>query len=519
MEKIINKVNILLGGEAGNGVMSAGKQLMKSMVLGGLNVFTGAEYPSLIRGGHNVFTIRVSAQEIFCQKKDLDIILALNKETIEKHSHRLSEWGGIIYDGDKINIKELNLKHHIKFYNVPLQKITQELKVNKIMENTIIMGATFAVLNFDLNLLEKIIIKDFKKRKKSEQVIHENLKSARAGYDYIKQNYLNRFHINLKSLKHKKKLCIDGNTCLTLGAIKAGCKFLSAYPMTPATSIMQYFVKQEKTADIVMKQAFDEITAINMALGASFAGVRAMTSTSGGGLALMTETISLVGISEIPLVIVDVQRPGPATGLPTRQGQGDLKFVLNIAHGDFPRIVLAPGDMNELFYHTFNAFNLADKYQLPVLILSDKYLASTNRSIPIFSTKGMKISRGQLLTDKKAASIKSYQRFKDTPSGISPRAIPGQKAIFTSSSDEHNPYGQIYEDEKNRIKIEDKRFRKLDAAIKEIPKPKIYGPKNADITILSWGSPKGAILEAIENLKQKNIKVNFMQFLYIFRYG
>ncbi|MCK5107805.1 MAG: 2-oxoacid:acceptor oxidoreductase subunit alpha, partial [Nanoarchaeota archaeon] len=320
-----------------------------------------------------------------------------------------------------------------------------------------------------------------------------------------------------KSLyKKKDKIMLTGNFALTLGAIKAGCKFLSAYPMTPSTSIMQYFAKHEDKAGIVMKQAFDEITAINMALGASFAGVRSMTSTSGGGIALMTETISLLGLSEIPLVIVDVQRPGPATGLPTRQGQGDFRFILHIGHGDFPRIVLAPGDYEECFRDTFKAFNLADKYQVPVLIISDKHMASSLMTVKPFSMAGLKINRGKLLSNEQVAKIKDFKRYANTTNGISSRSIPGQKAVFRSSSDEHDEYGNIFEDGDNRIVMEEKRMRKLEYAIKDIPLPKLYGPKNADVTLISWGSTKNAILEAVDMLNKQGKKVNFMHFCYLF---
>ncbi|MFC2136227.1 2-oxoacid:acceptor oxidoreductase subunit alpha, partial [Bacteroidota bacterium] len=378
------------------------------------------------------------------------------------------------------------------------------------------LGAAMAVVDYDFEMLADAIRGSFAKKSKKSEIMERNVDVARKGYDYIKNNYKNDFGIKLEKKPKKKKMLINGNQAVAIGAIKAGCKFLSAYPMTPASSIMNYFILNEEKANVVMKQADDEIAAINMSLGAAYAGVRAMTSTSGGGLALMSETVSLVGMSEVPLVIVNVQRPGPATGLPTRQGQGDLKFVLNIGHGDFPRIVIAPGDVEECFYETFNAFNLADKYQLPVLILSDKHLAVSNTSRPVFDTKGMKIDRGWMLTDAEAKKATDYKRFLVTDSGVSPRAIPGQDCIYRSSSDEHNEHGDIHEEADNRKQMEEKRHRKLDTAMNDIPLPKIHGPEKADVTIVSWGSPKGAILEAMDYLKKDGITANFLQMTYIF---
>jgi 2-oxoglutarate ferredoxin oxidoreductase subunit alpha len=510
----INDVMVQIGGPAGYGIMSASQRFCESMVLGGLNVVTRAEYPSLIRGGHNTVSIRVNNKDIGCSRQRVDLLIALNKESFNFHKKELSKGAGIIIDNDVAKLTKNDVKGY-NLYHIPIAKIISELKVDKVMANTIAVSAALAILDYDLKLMEKAMIKDFKKRKKSQQIIDENIKVAKAGYDYAKKNYSD-FSFKLKKQKKQNKIMLTGNHALVLGAIKAGCKFLSAYPMTPSTSIMQYFAQKEDKAGIVMKQAFDEITAINMALGASFAGVRAMTSTSGGGIALMTETISLLGLSEIPLVVVDVQRPGPATGLPTRQGQGDFKFVLNTGHGDFPRIVLAPGDYEEFFREGFNAFNLADKYQLPVLIISDKHMASSLMTVKPFSMNGLKINRGKLLTDAQVAKIKDFKRYANTSSGISNRAIPGQKAVFRSSSDEHDEYGNILEDGDNRIIQEEKRMRKLESVIKDIPLPKLYGPKNSDITLISWGSPKNSILEAIDILNKQGKKVNFMHFVYIF---
>ncbi|MBU0471563.1 MAG: 2-oxoacid:acceptor oxidoreductase subunit alpha [Nanoarchaeota archaeon] len=517
MKMDVNRLSWLIAGEAGYGIMTAGQNFAKAMVLGGLNIFTHVEYPSLIRGGHNAFAVRVEEDEVRCPIQMYNLIVALNKETIDRHKNFLTHGGGIIFDPDKITLNDGEVRADVRIYKVPTTQIIKETTdAIPVMNNSVTLGASMAVLNYDFELLAESIKGTYSKKKKANNMIDINIEVAKKGYDYIKNNYPNDFNVKLEKRTKKKKMMIIGNQAIALGAIKAGCKFLSAYPMTPATSVMNYFVSKEEEAGVVMKQADDEIAAINMALGASYAGVRAMTSTSGGGLALMAETASLVGMSEIPLVIVNVQRPGPATGLPTRTGQADLKFVMNIGHGDFPRIVITPGDVQECFYETFNAFNLADKYQLPVFVVSDKCLAVSIRSIPEFDTKYMKIDRGCLLTDEEANNLYDYKRFLITDSGVSPRAIPGQNAIFRSSSDEHNEHGEIHEEQDNRVSMEDKRFRKLDTALKDIPLPKLYGPENADMTIVGWGSTKGVVLEAMEYLKKDGITANFLHFTYMF---
>jgi len=513
----INRLSWLIAGEAGYGIMSAGEKFSRAMILSGLNVHTHVEYPSLIRGGHNSFGVRVEEEEVKCPILLYNLVVALNKDTIDRHKYFLTAGGGIIYDADNIKLEEGEIREDIRLYHVPLMQIVKDTPgAIKIMRNSVALGASLAVVDYDFGYLAEAIRGVHSKKKKGNEIMELNVTVAKKGYDYIKKNYNNDFEIKMQKKQRKKKMLITGNQAIALGAIKAGCKFLAAYPMTPASSIMNYFVAHEEKAKVVMKQADDEITAINMALGASYAGVRSMTSTSGGGLALMTETTSLLGMTEVPLVIVDVQRPGPATGLPTRQGQGDLKFVLNIGHGEFPRILIAPGDAEECFYETFNAFNLADKYQLPVFIVSDKHLAVSYKSIPKFDTKHLKIDRGWLLSDEEAKNWHDYKRFMVTDSGISPRAIPGQHLIFRSSSDEHNEYGNICEKGDNKIAQEDKRFRKLDTAMSDIPLPKIYGPEKADITIMSWGSTKGAILEAMEYLKNDGINANFLHIVYVY---
>lgn len=513
-----NKLSWVIGGEAGYGIMTAGNNFAKAMVLGGLNIYTHTEYPSLIRGGHNTFAVRVEGQEVNSPIGLFNLVVALDKKTVEEFKDRLMEKGGIIYDSDKVRLEQSELSEFsdIKLFPVPMTAIVNETEgAIRVMRNSVALGASMALLDYDFELLAEAIRGTYSKRKKNSQILDANVEIAKKGYDYVKENFKEDINVNIEKQEKSKKMILTGNHSISLGALKAGCKFVSSYPMTPATSIMEYYASKEESMDVVMEQADTEIEAINLALGASYGGVRAMTATSGGGLALMSETTSLIGMAEQPLVIVDAQRPGPSTGLPTRQGQEDLKFVLNIGHGEFPRIVIAPGDVEECFYETFNAFNLADKYQLPVFILTDKYQASSLVSMPKFDTSHLKIDRGQMLTDKEAENAEDYKRFKITETGVSPRSIPGQKAIYRSSSDEHDEYGNITEDPDNRNEMHEKRMRKLGSTLNEIPLPKLYGPEKADITIVAWGSTKGSILDAIKYLEAEGITANLLHFVYI----
>ncbi|MEM5777594.1 MAG: 2-oxoacid:acceptor oxidoreductase subunit alpha, partial [Candidatus Aenigmatarchaeota archaeon] len=359
-------------------------------------------------------------------------------------------------------------------------------------------------------------IRDTFKGKKGEDIAQTNINVAKAGYEYVLEKFQNINKIKIKSNEKQKRMYINGNEAIAIGAIKAGCKFYAAYPMTPASSILHYLASKENDYNIIVKQTEDEIAAIHMAIGASFAGVRAMTGTSGGGFSLMTEALGLAAITETPLVVVLAQRPGPSTGMPTHTEQGDLRFVLHASNGEFPRVVVAPGDVNECFYETFNAFNITEKYQLPVIIITDKFLAESHATTDPFFLDGMKIDRGQLLSEDKAKNVQEYKRYENTISGVSLRALPSQENfIFKASTDEHDEYGRLSEESADRIIQVDKRFRKMKVLETEIDGAKFYGDKDAEIIIVSWGSTKGPILEAMKLLHKKDIKVGFLQILYI----
>jgi len=514
---IVNKISLLVGGEAGAGITRSGFLFAKTCLRGGLHVFGANDYQSLIRGGHNFYTVRADAEMVHSQADTIDLLLALNKETIHLHKHELVAGAGIIYDGDQIAITDEEIgRDDIKLYPVPLRKIVKELEGPTIMENTVALGAAIALLDYELELLNSVLRDTFKPK-----TAELNIEAAKRGYNYAQEKYGNSFGYRLKKTgsSGKKRIFLTGNEAIGLGALNAGCKFYAAYPMTPATSILHFLAPLDREYKMVVIQVESEIAAVNMVAGASYAGARSMTATSGGGFCLMSEGLGMIGMTETSPVIVLVQRPGPSTGLPTYTAQGDLRFAIHASQGEFPRVVIAPGDVEECFYTTLEAFNLAEKFQIPALIISDKYLAESNGTAEPFDQNRIGIDRGQLITEDEYRGEEEYKRHKFTENGISPRAMPGTKgAIVRTNADEHNELGYTTEDPVLSTRMADKRFKKLDDLNKELENyetVKLYGPKEADATILAWGSTKGPIREAMKILSKEGITVNYLQIVYL----
>jgi len=393
--------------------------------------------------------------------------------------------------------------------------LAEESGGRRVMINSVALGASVGLLNFDFGMLSLVIRDVF--RGKAKETIEFNIKAARLGYDYVKsKGFEKKFEHRLPKRGGKKRMLLTGNEAVVLGAIKAGCKFYAAYPMTPASSILHLMASQERNFNLVVKHTEDEIAAINMVIGASFAGVRAMTATSGGGFSLMSEALGLAAMTETPIVVVLCQRPGPSTGLATRTEQGDLKFVLHASQGDFPRLVIAPGDVEECFYKTIEAFNLAEKYQCPVILVLDKYLSESHKTAEKFDVSRVEIDRGPLLSDEELQKTKEFKRYKITKTGTSSRTIPSQKGgIFTATGNEHDETGYVSEDRTVRTEMMDKRFRKLEQAERETPESKLFGSKDAEVTIITWGSTKGPAKEAMKLLDRDGTKANLLQIIYI----
>ncbi len=492
-----------IGGPAGFGIMTTGLIFSKAFSRGGYHVFDYSEFPSLIRGGHNTYQSRVSSEEIHSQNRPVHILVALNRETIEKNSGELAENGMVLYDGEKIkDAAEGNA------VSVPFARLAKESCGKELMANNVALGASVALLGYDIEMLNSVIKDVF--GEKGDDIVSANINSAKAGYDYVKENCKKTFPITAKKISDKRKYLLTGNEAIGAGAIAAGCRFYSGYPMTPTAAILSYMAQRQKGFGIAVKLAEDEIAAVNNAIGAGFAGARAMTATAGGGFALMAEGYGLAAMTETPVVIVVGQRPGPATGMPTWSSQADLRFVLHAHQDDFPRIVIAPGDTEEAFRTAGDAFNIAEKYQTPVIILIDKYICESHKTADKLET--VKIDRGELLAEFNG----EYKRYKLTKTGISPRVLPGTKgAVVIANSDEHNEKGQSTEDAALRRKMMEKRMKKLELFAKEMPQPKVYGDADAEITLVGFGSVKGPAIEAIKELKKTGVNANFIHLAYI----
>ncbi|HZU06156.1 MAG TPA: 2-oxoacid:acceptor oxidoreductase subunit alpha [Chloroflexota bacterium] len=512
---IINDLSIKIGGEAGQGVESSGAGFAKALARAGLWIYGLQDYMSRIRGGHNFYQVRVSDHELWTFRDAVHMLLPLTTEAVERHWREIVPGGAVLYDvGLKFDEAPLR-ERGIKLFAMPLMKIAEQQGGNRIMMNTAALGAVAGITEFDFAYIADIIETNFKR--KGAAVVESNLKVARYAYDAGQEQFAADFDWKLVARPGPKRMVINGNQALALGAIAAGCRFISGYPMTPATSILEYMNAKARQFGIVTKQTEDEIAALLMAIGAAHAGVRAMTATSGGGFCLMTEALGFAGCTETPVVIVDAQRAGPSTGLPTRTEQGDLEFVLHASHGEFPRIVLTPGTIEECFYAGARAFNLAEKYQCPVIIMQDLTQSNSIRAIDLdrFDFASIRIDRGALLTPEELDRLPDgYRRHLVTPDGISPRAVPGHpKAVYVTTGDEHTDQGYITEEADIRRAQMDKRMRKLETARAEMRLPVRYGPQDAELTFVGWGSTYGAIREAVDILNAAGTRANQLHFM------
>jgi len=474
---------VKIGGEAGQGIQTIGDTLGHVFARARFHVFTNQDYESRVRGGHNYYQVRFADQPVMAPKDAVDIIVALDRESIQLHEHELTPRGQLIYDADTLKEK------HDKpaFLDIPFSRLATEHGGDKIMANTVATGAVLGMLGMDLDILMGIIDEIF--RKKGEKIVRANRNAALAGFDHAVKGCLKcNFAVNVDDTAGTRML-VGGTEAIALGAMASGVKFYSAYPMTPSTGIMEYLAGKEKEYGIVVEQAEDEIAAINMALGASFSGVRSMTGTSGGGFALMVEGVSLAAMTETPIVIALGQRPGPATGLPTKTEQADLHMALHAGHGEFPRFIFAPGSPEQAFFLTNKAFDLTEKYQVPAFLLFDTYLADTQ-----WTSRGFDLGRLRN-TDYRVRGgdlqkLASYQRHAYTEDGVSPLAVPGSsRHLVVTDSDEHTEDGHITEDADVRINMVEKRlFKKLPHMQDEVSPPFLYGDHGPDIVIAGWGS-------------------------------
>jgi 2-oxoglutarate ferredoxin oxidoreductase subunit alpha len=500
--------SVKIGGEAGQGIQTIGDTLARVFSRTGFHVFSHQDYESRIRGGHNFYQIRLSDRPISASRDNVDIIVALDRESITQHERELRENGRIIYDSSSLKLKY----DKSSFLDIPFTDLAIKSGGERIMANTVATGAVLGMLGLELTQFLDIITATF--RRKGDVVIQANKNAAHAGYDFAIKNCAKcSFSV---SPGEQPRILIGGVESIALGAVASGCKFYAAYPMTPSTGIMNYLATKEKEYGIVVEQAEDEIAAINMSLGASFAGVRAMTGTSGGGFALMVEGVSLAGMTETPIVIALGQRPGPATGFPTRTEQGELQFVLSAGHGEFPRVIFAPGSPRQAFYLTNKAFDLAEKYQIPAFILFDTYLSDSQWTFDGLDVSQVRYVDYRLRGDA-FKKFPEYKRYAFTKSGVTPLGVPGDAGhLVVIDSDEHDEEGHIVEDAATRVKMVQKRlFNKLPLIESEVAPPFVYGDHKPQVVIVGWGSTYGVMKETVDALS-KSQRIAMLHFSELF---
>lgn len=473
--------NLLVGGAAGQGIDTTAAILEKILKRSGYYVLTVRDFMSRVRGGHNFSLIRFGTEPIYSHSNRLDGIIAMDDETIPQHIEQLNENGFLLAD-EKISGSDTRM---IRF-----DMAGMAIKLgNPRVSGMITIGILLKMFGETLDGTEQVL-RTFVK----EQYLEVNKKALAEGYQIAEARYPQR------KGTYAGRMLISGNHAVALGALAAGLRFYSAYPMSPSTSIMETLASLADEAGLVVEQAEDEIAAINMAIGASYAGARAMTGTSGGGFSLMVEALGLSGMAEIPLVVIDVQRPGPVTGLPTRTEQSDLKFVISASQGEFPRVVIALRNQEDAFYQTMRAFDLAERYQIPVILLSDQYIGDGTATVEPFDPKRIVVAEATEQFDAEG----EYLRYRYTESGVSPRLIPGKsKQIVAIDSDEHDERGWITESAEVRTKMMDKRMKKLDGIRRELLEPDFLGAEDFDTLILGWGSTWGPIAEAIAQMNQE----------------
>jgi len=556
---VIESINWMAGGPQGSGVDTASTIFGRACGYGGLYVFGRREYHSNIKTMHSYFHQRVSKQPTLANISDVNLLAAFDAETIVRHVDEVVSEGGIIVDSRDLNVNVLNgiptfseeykdqirafmkensigetisdflnyaKKKNIQIYPVPymdlLEQIGKAVKIEKVsmlsrMINVLTIGVSFALFKYDKKLVEDAIKATF-----HEKIADMNVSAVDYAYDYAEKTFnVNNFKYKLEKLEvNEPRIFLTGNQAVAMGKVLGGCRVQTYYPITPAADESEYLESHEilKTRKgeeaIVVLQTEDEIAAVNSASGACLAGARAATSTSGPGFSLMAEGLGWAGNNEVPLVITLYQRGGPATGQPTRHSQQDLRFAMHAAHGEFARIILASGDIRECFFDAAEVFNLAEKYQMPVIHLLDKAMANCSQTYPVFDYTSVKIDRGEIVGEKELEG-KEYKRFKFTETGVSPRAFLGTKnAVHWYTGDEHNESGNINEEPIIRRKMMEKRMGKLDLVDMEVPlemKVNFFGDKDSENIVVSWGSPKGAIIEALNQLKDEGLSLGYIQ--------
>jgi len=502
---------VAIGGAAGQGVATPGDIFAKIFSRRGLHLNAYNAYQSIIRGGHTFLTIRTGLERVTNMGDRLDLLIPLNQDAMDRHLGLLREGAACIYNAE--TIKPGEAAHGVALCPIPVSSLA-DISRNKVAQNTLAVGAGLNMMGIGFQALEEVLSEQFKK--KGAAVVSENVGIARAGYEYAAKNF-KPFAWPLPRSDNRYAV-LSGNIAMAMGGAAAGVKFYCAYPMSPSTGVLHWMAAHARKANIMVRQVEDEIGVVNMAIGAAHAGVRSMCATSGGGFALMSEGLGLSAMMETPVVVIDCQRAGPSTGVPTKTEQGDLWQMLGAAFGDYPRVIAAPLDIEDCFKIIPEIFNIADRYQCPGIVLCDLLLSEGRLSVdPKELDFAPGVDRGELITTTSGPNgDTAYKRYKITNSGISPRAVPGVPGYtHTAASDEHDEDGVLISDEftnptKRRAMME-KRMRKVNGIEASVPAPELWGPRNAEVTLIGWGSTKGVIGEACEILNEQGISANHLQ--------
>ncbi|WP_174726878.1 2-oxoacid:acceptor oxidoreductase subunit alpha [Mesobacillus harenae] len=504
---MINQLSWKVGGQQGEGIESTGEIFSIALNRLGYYLYGYRHFSSRIKGGHTNNKIRVSTTQVRSISDDLDILVAFDQETIDVNFKELHANGVMIADA-KFNPKKPE-DTEAALYAVPFTEIATDLGTS-LMKNMVAIGATSAVLDLDIKVFEEVVEEIF--GRKGQQVVAKNMDAIKAGYEYMKNQLSESTQLmQLDKADGQKRLFMIGNDAIALGAVAGGCRFMAAYPITPASEIMEYLIKKLPALGGTVIQTEDEIAAVTMAIGSNYGGVRSITASAGPGLSLKMEAIGLSGITETPLVIVDTQRGGPSTGLPTKQEQSDLMAMIYGTHGEIPKIVMAPSTVQEAFYDAAEAFNLAEEYQCPVILLSDLQLSLGKQTVEPLDFSKVEIRRGKLVTEElpEIENKGYFKRFEVTEDGVSPRVIPGTKnGIHHITGVEHDETGKPSESAANRNAQMDKRFRKVENIKFDTPVYKNAPHEEADLLIVGFNSTRGTIEEAIGRLEKDGLKVN-----------
>ncbi len=507
---ILNSVEVMFGGQAGDGSLTTGDLIAGVFKRMGLEVYTYKDFPSRIRGGHTNYVIRASEHRDYGMADSVDGLIAFDLEAVEAHIDEMRPGGFVVFDNTSETIPDAVRRDDITWYEIPLAKIAKADLGLELVRNTICVGVLGALIGMDPEIIRNDVRGVY--QRKGDKVVDLNMRAIEAGEQYVLEHFSDRpSGYGLVASADGDRLIMMGNDAIAYGALVAGCRFMAGYPITPATDILEWMSKQLPRFGGVVVQAEDELAAITMTLGASYAGVRSMTATSGPGQALMTEAIGLAGVLEIPVVVVECARAGPSTGMPTKTEQSNLNHLIYSGHGEIPRVILAPGTVKESFDFAVTAFNLADRWQLPVFILTEQALCQSKATLAPFDLDTVTVDRGKLIEDGELV-FGEYKRFAFTDDGVSPRVIPGVPGgMHLAPGSEHNDEGVITENAANRARMMEKRMGKLEAMRDELPRPVLHGVADADIAVVGYGANTGPIAEAVDRLARAGILTRFLQ--------